>query len=417
MKNYGGHLKLEAFANISSSLLSDLNEEISKLRKSGDYSQDSLEKSQVGEIIKAHTGINIVFYVSDKIGHNAFAKFPTLDNSHPFFTQMGIEPWFRGETAISNLDRGPLEGTVDRKKYKVSGIFSQVEAPIVIGHALMKDKDFTNEEITEIIGHEVGHYYSYFELLGNVVRESWLISNASRVAAGAKDPELKKKVLIRTQEQLGVEPLNHDDLLQSATATRKDAVELVLVSNTLIKVGTQSNTRYYDARTVEQLADAFVAYHGGGRALASALVKFSKKTHGLSTRHPVTYIVVELMKTLLTMVMFFSLPVSTIIWLVAMVPSNKIYDDPEMRVNTLKQQMIQSLRQVNNEEEKQILLDEIKALEACAKELSDKRNFYTMIYEAITPIGRKRYNQEKQQEAIKSLLFNEFQAKALEMRN
>ena len=57
MKNYGGHLKLEAFANISSSLLSDLNEEISKLRKSGDYSQDSLEKSQVGEIIKAHTGI------------------------------------------------------------------------------------------------------------------------------------------------------------------------------------------------------------------------------------------------------------------------------------------------------------------------------------------------------------------------
>ena len=40
-----------------------------------------------------------------------------------------------------------------------------------------------------------------------------------------------------------------------------------------------------------------------------------------------------------------------------------------------------------------------------------------MIYEEITTIGRKRYNQEKQQEAIKSLLFNEFQAKALEMRN
>lgn len=417
MKTYGGHLKLEAFANISSALLPDLNEEIATLRKSGDYSQEGLEKSRVAEIIKAHTGINVVFYVSEKVGHNAFAKFPALDNSHPFFTQMGIEPWFQGETAISNLDRGPLEGTVDRKNYKVSGVFSKVEAPIVIGHALIKDKDFTNEEITEIIAHEVGHHYTYFELLGNVIRESWLVSNASRVSVSSKDPETKKKVLVRTQEQLGIEPLNHDSLLQSASATRKDSVELVLVSNTLIKAGTQSNTRYYDARTVEQLADSFVAHHGGGRALASALVKFSKKTHGLATRHPVTYIVVELIKTLFTLAMFYSAPISTVIWLVAMVPSLKVYDDPEMRVNTLKQQMVQSLRQVDNEEEKQILLEEIKALEKCAKELKDKRTFYTMIYETITPIGRKRYNQEKQQEAIKALLFNEFQAKALEMRN
>lgn len=417
MKTYGGHLKLEAFANIGSTLIADLNEEIASLRKSGDYSQDALEKTRVGEIIKAHTGINVVFYVSEKIGHNAFAKFAALDNSHPFFSQMGIEPWFQGETAVSNLDRGPLEGTVDRKNYKVTGVFSRVESPIVIGHALIKDKDFTNEEITEIITHELGHHFTYFELLGNLVRDSWLVSNASRISISSKDPEIKKKVLIRTQEQLGIETLDHDSLLQSATATRKDSVELVLVSNSLIKTKTQSNTRYYDARTVEQLADSFVAHHGGGRALASALVKFSKKTHNLSSRNPITYIVLELMKTLLTLVMFFSVPISTIIWLVAMVPSVKIYDDPEMRINTLKQQLVSSLRQVDNDEEKQILLDEIKAVDSCLKELKDKRNFYTMIYEAITPIGRKRYNQEKQQEAIKSLLFNEFQAKALEMRN
>lgn len=417
MKTYGGHLKLEAFANIGSSLIPDLNEEIASLRKSGDYSQEGLEKSRVAEIIKAHTGINVVFYVSDKVGHNAFAKFVALDNSHPFFSQMGIEPWFQGETAISNLDRGPLEGTIDRKKYKVSGVFSKVEAPIVVGHALIKDKDFTNEEVTEIICHEVGHHYTYFELLGNLIRDSWVISNASRVAAGSKDPDTKKKVLVRTQEQLGIEPLNHDALLQSASATRKDAVELVLVSNSLIKAGTQSGTRYYDARTVEQLADAFVAHHGGGRALASAVVKFSKKNNGLATRNPITYIVVELMKTLFTLFMFCSVPISTVIWLVAMVPSVKVYDDPEMRVNTLKQQLVSALRQVDNEEEKQIILDEIKAIDLCLKELKDKRNFYTMIYEAITPIGRKRYSQEKQQEAIKALLFNEFQAKALEMRS
>lgn len=416
MKNYGGFLKLEAFANIGSSLISDLLEEVSRLRKTGDYSQEAMEKCQIGEIIASHTRINVIFYVNESIGYNALAKFPFLDNNHPFFTQMGLEPWFLGETGIANLDKGPLEGTVDRAKYKVGGAFAEVEAPIVVGLALMKDKSFTNEEITEIILHEAGHHYTYFELLGNLIRDSWMISNASKVAISSQDPQIKQKVLVRTQEQLGIEPLNHDSLLQTASATRKETVEYVLVSNSLIKGGSQSSHRYYDARTVEQLADAFVSYHGGGRALASALVKFSKMSHGLATRDPVTYLVLELLKTVFTLAVFFAAPLSTIIWLVAMVPSVKIYDDPEMRVNTLKQNLVGALRQTKSDEEKAIILDEIKAVDMCLKELKDKRSFYTMIYEAITPIGRKRYNQEKQQEAIKSMLFNEFQAKALDMR-
>lgn len=421
MQTYGGYLKLESFANLKSGLLAELNEEIAELRKSGDYSQEAMEQCRVGEIIKAHTGINVTFYVNKEVGYNAFAKIPSMDSNHPFFTQSGFEVWFGSETSVTGLDKGPLEGSIDSKKYKVTGAFGKVEAPIMVGLPLIKDKSFTNEEITEIIAHEVGHHYTYYQLLGGLIRDSWLIANASKVAAGAQDIEVRKKVLVRTQEQLGTDILKHDELLASASATRKDTVELVLVSNSLIKGGTQSGTPYYDARTVEQIADSFVAYHGGGRHLASALVKFSKMRNefgfrGLASRDPVTYLVVELLKTMWVLFSFFTIPVSTIIWLIAMIPDVKRYDDPEMRVNTLKQQLLGALRQAKSKEDKDALMEEIQAVDMALKELKDKRNFYTMVYETITPVGRKRYNQEKQQEAIKSMLFNEFQAKALQMR-
>ena len=416
MRNFGGHLKLEAFANIGSSLGPDLLEEITALRKAGDYSQEAMLNCRVGEIFKAHTGMNVVFYVSDRIGYNAFAKFIALDNNHPFFKTRGLETWFQGETAISNLDKGPLEGTVDRKNYKVSGVFSELEATIVVGLEMMKDKKMENEGIVACIMHEAGHHFTYFEYLGNFVRDSWVISNASRIAVSGENVEVKQKVLLRTQEQLGIEKLDPAALLSSANQTRKDAVELVLVSNSLITGTSNSATKNYDARTVEQLADAFVAFNGYGRHLASALVRISKEHGDISARNPVMYIVAELIKTAFTLAMFFALPVSTIIWLIAMVPGAKLYDDPEARLNTLKQQLNSALRQVKSDEEKDQILSDLKAIELAAKELKDKRTFYTMIYEAITPIGRKRYSQEKQQEAIKTMLFNDFQAKALEMR-
>lgn len=417
MKAYRGYLKLESFGNMGSSLGPDLIEEIAELRKVGDYSQESMEKTRVGEIIKAHTGVNVTFIVSEEVGYNASARLPFLDNSHPFFTQMGFEPWFVGEQGKVRVEEGPLEGTVDIKKYKISGGLSKIEAPIIVGLSLIKDKNMTNEEITAVVLHELGHHFTYFQYLGNIIRDSWLISNASKIAIGSESPEVKTKVMIKTKEQLGIDELNVPDLLASAQATRKDTVEYVLVSNSMMREGSQSGTSLYDVRTVEQIADAFVAYHGLGRPLASAFVKFSKKGDKLASRSFPVYLAAELFKTIFTLAMFFSLPITTIIWLVGMVPGCKVYDDPEARVNTLKQQLNAALRQATTDEEKTSIVDQIKAIEACQRELKDKRSFYVAIYETITPIGRKRYNQEKQQEMIKNMVFNDFQAKALQLGN
>lgn len=418
MDQFGGYFKMEAYANISSRLLPSFTEEVARIRKEGDYSQGALENASLSEIVAAHTGIKVVFYVTENLGKNALFKLPSLDNNHPFFTQAGFSNWFGGEAGVTNLDKNtPLEGSVDIKNYKVSGIFTQIEVSIAIGYALIKDKSYDDAMIAEILAHEVGHAFDYFRLLGNIVRDSWLISNASKVAISQAAPEVKEKVLIRTKEQLGIEELNYQDLLKTADVNRKDAVELVLVTNSLIKGTTQSKTPLYDARTVEQSADAFVAYHGGGRALAGALVKLNKENNTVATRNAVTYMVCELFKTLVTLFMLYGAPISTIIWLVAIIPGVKLYDSPEARVETLKQQLLGALRQIKDQDEKNRILEEIAAIDIALKELKDRRTFYEAIYDTITPVGRKRYQQEQHQERIKSLLFNDLQAKALTWRN
>lgn len=417
MDLYGGHLKLESFANVHSGLLADLNEEFARLKKEGDYSQEAMKQCRVSEIVSAHTGMNVIFYVNEEIGHNALFKFPSLDNNHPFIASMGYKSWFGGEAGAALAKDGPVKGSIDVVNYKVTGIYQEIELPIMMGYQLINDRSFTPEEICEVFLHELGHGFTFLAYLGKIIRDSYIISTASRIVAGSENPEVKAKVLVRAEEQLGIEPLNYSELSGAADLIRKDNTELVLVSNSLIKGTSNSGTLDYDSRSVEQLADRFVTDHGGGRALASALVKLNKKYHTVAARSGVTYLVVELIKTVVTLLLLSGGPIATIIWLVAMIPSAKIYDDPQQRVIALRQNLTDALRQTKDKESQAHLMEQIEAVDLLTSELKDRRTFYEAIYETITPMGRRRYQQEKHQENIRNMLFNQLQAKALKMRS
>lgn len=413
MNRFGDFLKMEAYSNVKSKMLPSFTEEIARIRALGDYSQEALEKSKLSSIVMAHSGMNIIFHISPAVKYNAFFKIPSMDGNHPFFTQMGLHHWFGSESGISLInDNGPIKGNVDIKNYRVSGDFSKIELNIVISHVWMKDRTFDDQEISEVIMHEMGHAFTYLQLLGGLIRDSWLISNAAKVVVNEKDPEIKKKVLVRTKEQLGADELNYESLMGTSSIAQKDTVELVLVSNSLIKGSSNSGTMSYDARTVEQIADGFVAYNGGGRGLASALTKIYKKAGYQETWSTPTYIVAELFKVLMTLVFLFNVPLPTILYLISIIPSRKVYDDPETRLKTLKQQCLAAYRQEKDPEMKKQIEGEIDAIDASMKHVTDRRTVYQIIFDALTPVGRKRYNQEKQQEAIKALLFNELQLKA-----
>ena len=417
MYKYGNHLVLENFANLKLEMTDELELAFDELRKAGDYSQEAMENCNVVKVSKAHSGINVVFYVDDRVEYNAFARFPDLDPNHPFFAQLGVENYFSIISTSVDFAKSPMEGCIDNQKMRVSGELSKVSCPIVMGLPLLRDKDFTSREIATIFIHELGHHYSYFMMLGNLIRDSWIVSNAARLSVTDKDPEIKKKVLIKSKEQLGIETLDPETLLKTANVNRKDAVEIVLVSNSMIAKSSQSKAGTYDYRTIEQLADQFVAFHGGGRDLARSLVKLDKRQKGKSTMSSSTHLFYELMKTVLTLFLFCNTPFVTILWLLSMTPEPKVYQSLGDRVKDLKQQLTVALKNAKSEEEKSLIVREMESIDTVLAEVEDKRTFYQFIYDNVSTIGRRRFNEEAFQEDIKTMLFNEFQYKAQQLRS
>lgn len=420
MRNYGGCLKLESFSNVGSSLLPDVKEEIARLRKVGDYSQKALEKCDISKIFRAHTGMNIILYINSDVSYNAFARYAPIDANHPFFKGRGLNASWFDDISVDRISKNPVEGTVDRKRYKVDGVFKEIECVIVVAEDLIKDRHYTDGEIAEIILHEAGHHFTFFEYLGHAIRDSFVISNVSRSIVSSEDIEVRRKRLVRAKDQLGIERLNYDDLLQESPFTRKESTELVLISRTLFVNDNQTTTPYYDYRCCEQLADAFVSYHGGGYDIASALNKLRKQGgFDIATRNPIMYMAIELMKVMFSLLVLLASPLVFILLMINLAPQvGKYYDDPLDRVRSLENNLINALRQLDSKAktEREIIHDQLKALEGIKAEMNDRKTVYELIYRVLSPLGRKQYDEEKHQKEIQALVFNKLQAKAQLLR-
>lgn len=417
MKNFGDFVHLEAYSNVSSKLMPDLTAVIGQLRKKRDYSQAAMEEAGVSEVVKAHTGMKINFRTTADVWANAYFVIPGIDTNNEFNKQVSkYYPYLAGTGTSLLKDHESLRGFVDLNNYRVSGIFSEIPLDIVLGHSFLDNKNYKDDELAAIVSHELGHAWDYFRLLGQLVGDSMIISNAAKVVAGGEKNEVKTKVLVKAKEQLGIEELNIEDLISQANINSGEYTELVLVTNSYLAQQSQSSTKNYDYRNLEQSADSFVAFHGGSRPLATGLSKIYKQTGNRATDSIYTYLICETIKTALTAFLIVSAPISAVVFLVSIAPSTKTYDDPKERIITLKQQTLHAIRTTKNEEHKKAMLEDIKALDAVIERLNDRKTIYEAIYYAATPNGRKKHNEEQHRMMIKNILFNDLQAKALEWR-
>lgn len=417
MKNFGGFVHLEAYSNVASKLMPDLTAALGQLRRKRDYSQAAMEEAGISEVIMAHTGLNVNFRTTSDLWANAYIVVPQLDANNQFTKEISRQyPYLATEGVALLKDKPSLKGYVDLNNYRVSGLFSEVKLDIVLGHSFLENKNYMDDEIAAIISHEIGHGFDYFRLLGQLVGDSMIVSSAAKVVASNEKNEVKTKVLVKAKEQLGLEELNVEDLISQANINSGEYTELVLVTNSYLSQQSQSSTKNYDVRNLEQSADAFVAYHGGSRPLATGLSKLYKQTGNKATDSIYTYLLCETLKTALTLFLLVSAPISAVVWLVSIMPATKRYDDPKERVITLKQQTLHAIRTTKNEEHKVAMVEDIKALDAVIDRLNARKTIYEAIYYAATPMGRKKYNEEQHRMMMKNILFNDLQAKALEWR-
>ena len=410
-----GMLNLESAYDQSGVLFEELVEEIRKLRNGGEYTQDAMKKCGVSDALRAYTGMDVDFIVTQNIGYNAYFTFPLMDKNHPFLAQMGYAGYGSSAVTLQSIrdDSGRAKkGTVNLKTGKVGGYFTKVKCSIHMGVSLVSSTKFTVEEVAAIILHEAGHAWTYFEYFGNIVRKSWLIDQAAQSSIGITPPEEKVKVLVEVERQLGLEIIDKTGLLNTPIKNRSQLVESVLISDDIVNTRTESSAAYYDVRNVEQLADQFVSIHGGSRAQASALLKLTKMQGHIEAMNPAEYVAMEILKVVLHTITFAFFPVITILYAISLLPNPKMYDDPKQRIIYLKRHCINSLKNSRDPERKQALVEDIKAIEKLEQVLTERSTLFQMITNNLTTVGRKLYKQETFKKKVEEALDNDLYTRA-----
>lgn len=419
MDKFGGMVALESAQFQGVEFAEELLVEMQRLRDLGDFSQAAMKKCKVSALTKLYTDIDVQFVVSDKIKNNAYFIIPHLDKNHPFLKQMGMEEWGDSGVSLQSIRESTAkckEAGVDLRTGRVKGYFKNVKITIVLAHNLFTDKKYKTEHLCGIYAHELGHAYTYFEYFGNIIRRSILVDQAAKtVMDNTYNSESKVKLLQEVEKQLGTQSLQLEKTINLPANKAKVHVEQVLITDDLFNhTRTESSTPYYDARNIEQLADQFCVLHGMGRWQAEALTVIYKHYRDPSVVSAAEFVVVELIKVTLFVLMSFLNPFLVLLYGLTFIPMPEWYDKPKQRIEQLKRQMISILKFCKDPLVKEKLTADVQALEQLLEEYHQRSGLFDLYLNHLNPVGRRMYKEENFRKLIESYLNNDLFYKAAE---
>ena len=419
MDKFGGMVALESAQFQGVEFAEELLVEMQRLRDLGDFSQAAMKKCKVSALTKLYTDIDVQFVVSDKIKNNAYFIIPHLDKNHPFLNQMGMAEWGDSGVSLQSIRESTAkckEAGVDLRTGRVKGYFKNVKITIVIAHNLFTDKKYKTEHLCGIYAHELGHAYTYFEYFGNIIRRSILVDQAAKtVMDNTYNSESKVKLLQEVEKQLGTQSLQLEKTINLPANKAKVHVEQVLITDDLFNhTRTESSTPYYDARNIEQLADQFCVLHGMGRWQAEALTVIYKHYRDPSVVSAAEFVVVELIKVTLFVLISFLNPFLVLLYGLTFIPKPEWYDKPKQRIEQLKRQMISILKFCKDPLVKEKLTADVQALEQLLEEYHQRSGLFDLYLNHLNPVGRRMYKEENFRKLIESYLNNDLFYKAAE---
>ena len=417
-------------------LFNAMVELIDGFQKTVGYTSKQIKYSPMPDLIMKHTGLNIDFNDYDKQDHNAFVHLPDIHRNNVIFTDIKQE-FFKNmdfKALCSTYDA--LNGTINLKTSKVSGIFSKFKTTIGIGNGFWKRNElivFTPQEVAAIILHELGHVFTSYLFLLETVKTNMVLSSLNRENF-FNCPKDKKINLLKDIE------LNMDiriDDKETLSMCDDKLVYNVLISNAITTPRSDLKTPTYDERTIEFVSDQFATQHGAGIHLVTGLQKIMTKYRKVyDKKMPVLKIVFLFFSSLYSYNYFtlytiqkFGLKryilgglASIITWAglitIAILPllRDNVYDPPLVRFNKIKEQYINALRDRSlSKSDKQRLISDVESIDECIKFTGQFFDISKFIYEVLIPWGRRTQSVAKLQHDYESLAYNPFYTASAKM--
>lgn len=416
---------IESLKYQGNELHTKIAESIRFLRVDNRFNTQAVLESLFSEHVRIKTGMkaNLLITDDDAMMGNACVVLPTLSKDHPFQKAYGsVIDYRHGDNGLANVKAAKLKATIDLANSKVGGIYSDIVFKIYVGKDLMETAEFSPEELSAIIVHELGHAFTYLQCLDKIAVGAVISTLTARELAGIKDPKQRSLILTQAEEVLGYDIHSKATIIE---ATTDEDTGAILMKDYCTRLVNTSTNNIYDFRHVEQMADHFAVKHGAGHSLAMALQKLMSK-YGHKSTSKTNYVLANVTGfsiLLLAGIFVYLHAVGKVITLLCLFmttlfsesPSTRIYDEPEARLKYIRASAVQDLafaKELKDKEMQATLIATIDGVDDTLNHVKDRRTWYTAIYESLPSPGRTRAKQEKAAKQLESLMFNELRVNA-----
>lgn len=225
----------------------------------------------VSAAIKKRFNFDIEFKVITSNQVNAYMQPPTIDpNNIQWYNSFGranfewVQKHWQNDGAkaiLKKIAKGDLSATgwVDYKNARVNGLFAQLPARRLVVFSKWWDiAEVTDEIITSVILHEIGHHWATFETLGVYTSRNAIISSAIADYLNTQNDEEKINIIL---EQKNVWNLPIDEKL--VTKLNNEDATKIIISGYLGKFKDDVGYVQYDDNFSEVIADQFAIRMGG----------------------------------------------------------------------------------------------------------------------------------------------------------
>ncbi len=309
------------------------------------------EINQLTEVIKKYTGITFEFVN----GNGPAVYIPRLaqtifDSSEDLQRMSSIRSVFDInydlKKILKSLDGQVIQGTVDLKNSKVTGLFSQIKCKMFLPKTYINGFGFSDEEIAAVILHELGHVFTSFEYLSRSVQTNQSLSIMLRMMDDTVSFEDRKIVFNKAKSKL---KLDSDAYKLIEDENSKERVTMVVINESIQKSKSELGESVYDVVSCEYLADQFAARHGAGKYLVTALDKILRTGRGSDSfsyfaalMGVVILLGITPLPASIGLITIISVAFTTITS--SYIDVNNVYDNDYMRLSRVKHQMIQRLK-------------------------------------------------------------------------
>lgn len=384
---------------------------------------------RLADLVMRHTGLDVYFFTDNEYSpfqknYNAAMYVPQLTKNNPLYTDLHVAWGFVEDTDAKRLLRTLKEktvGTVDLVNSRVGGAFSKLTMRSYITLDLLADKRFTAGQKAAIMMHEIGHAFTWIEMIAETACFNMAIMCAARHLLANDDEQKRIQLAEALNECLNVQV----DPKTMAESSKVETWYTVYLKAEVEERRLAANSGYYADTASEFLADQFAVRHGAGRELAGAMNLMFKYYRLDSTKsrmvlwvkmaYQVTSFILKLAGAVMGALVnplaggFALLYMLANVAVVVISDANyNIYDWDKERIARMKRELITRIKDpMLDDVTRKETLETIKELDETERSLNNYKNFQQQLAYWLNPKARRNVKQRDMQQEIERTLNND----------